>query len=211
MNTKLCLKCNTEKPIENFYTKKKNNKSYFSSPCKECINKSTKIYREKNKEKIAEYFSKNREILNQKKKLKRQSPEEKEKMLAYNRKYRKENREKWKQAKREKHQKNKKNPFYLITNRLRNRIRKVVKNNSKSASALELLGCSPEEFKNYLINKFTADMTWEDFMNGKIHIDHIIPCSSFNLLNPEEQKKCFHYTNLQPLWEKDNLKKGNKF
>jgi hypothetical protein len=43
------------------------------------------------------------------------------------------------------------------------------------------------------------------------HVDHIVPCSAFDLTNIEEQKKCFHYTNLQPLWAKDNLSKGNKF
>ena len=54
-------------------------------------------------------------------------------------------------------------------------------------------------------------MTWEDFMNGKIHIDHIRPCASFNLNDPSQQKICFHYTNLQPLWAKDNLRKGTKW
>ena len=54
----------------------------------------------------------------------------------------------------------------------------------------------------------TVDMKWEDVMNGKIHIDHIKPCSSFDLSKPEEQKKCFHFTNLQPLWARDNLVKG---
>ena len=45
-------------------------------------------------------------------------------------------------------------------------------------------------------------------VNDDFHVDHIKPCSSFNLEDPEEQKKCFHYKNLQPLWAKDNLAKG---
>jgi hypothetical protein len=55
-------------------------------------------------------------------------------------------------------------------------------------------------------------MTWEN--NGKEkgcwQLDHIKPCASFNLLNEEEQKKCFHYTNYQPLWMEENLQKGKK-
>ena len=52
-------------------------------------------------------------------------------------------------------------------------------------------------------------MSWGNY--GKWHVDHIRPCASFNLVNEEEQKKCFHYTNLQPLWAKDNLSKGSKY
>ena len=52
-------------------------------------------------------------------------------------------------------------------------------------------------------------MTWEN--HGEWHIDHIKPCASFNLLNEDEQKKCFHYTNLQPLWASENLSKGCKY
>ena len=53
-------------------------------------------------------------------------------------------------------------------------------------------------------------MTWENFMKGEIHIDHIRPCSSFNLSDTEEQRKCFNYKNLQPLWAVDNLRKADK-
>jgi hypothetical protein len=46
--------------------------------------------------------------------------------------------------------------------------------------------------------------------HGIWHIDHITPCTAFDLTDPEQQKKCFHYTNLQPLWASDNIRKGNK-
>ena len=51
-------------------------------------------------------------------------------------------------------------------------------------------------------------MTWENY--GEWHLDHMRPCASFNLEDPEEQKKCFHWTNLQPLWAKDNLAKSDR-
>ena len=52
-------------------------------------------------------------------------------------------------------------------------------------------------------------MSWEN--HGTWHIDHRVPCAKFDLTKKEEQEKCFHYTNLQPLWAKDNLSKGNKY
>ena len=96
-----------------------------------------------------------------------------------------------------------------IKNNLRTRLNMAIKNNQKVGSAVKDLGCSVEELKAYLESKFTKDMTWDDY--GKWHIDHIKPLSSFDLSNPEELKKACHYSNLQPLWAKDNLKKSNKY
>ena len=73
----------------------------------------------------------------------------------------------------------------------------------------QLTGCELPFLKGYLESKFTEGMTWEN--HGNWHIDHRIPCCSFDLTTEEEQKKCFHYTNLQPLWAKDNLSKGGKY
>jgi hypothetical protein len=89
---------------------------------------------------------------------------------------------------------------YKLTTSLRNRIRDVIARNSKSDSTIKLLGCSIEDFKLYLSSKFTNRMNWENYGINGWHIDHIIPCSSFNFSDLEQQKKCFHYTNLQPLW-----------
>lgn len=52
-------------------------------------------------------------------------------------------------------------------------------------------------------------MTWDN--RGKVwHVDHMVPCTSFDLSNPEEQRRCFHFTNLQPLFASENISKGNK-
>jgi hypothetical protein len=78
----------------------------------------------------------------------------------------------------------------------------------KKGKTMELVGCTTENVMKHLESKFTEGMTWENY--GQWHIDHIKPCASFNLEDVEEQKKCFHWTNLQPLWAKDNLVKGAK-
>ena len=100
---------------------------------------------------------------------------------------------------------------YRISKCLRSRILIALKRNSKSASTIKLLGCSIEFFKSYYESKFTKGMSWAKVMNGEIHIDHLRPCASFDLSKPSEQRKCFHYTNLQPLWAEENLKKSDKY
>jgi len=72
------------------------------------------------------------------------------------------------------------------------------------------LGCNDETFKEYIQSKFTEGMSWENRGFRTWHIDHIIPINSFDLTDPEQQRKCFHYTNLQPLWWLDNLRKGDR-
>jgi hypothetical protein len=99
-------------------------------------------------------------------------------------------------------------PMSVFIDRLRKRVWDAVKGNIKSASTKELLGCTTEFLRNYLQSQFTEGMTWDNY--GEWHIDHIKPCASFDLSKPEEQNKCFHYTNLQPLWAIDNMKKGAK-
>ena len=79
----------------------------------------------------------------------------------------------------------------------------------KTGKTLELTGCSKEELIRHLESKFTDGMTWDNY--GEWHIDHMRPCASFDLEDPEEQKRCFHWTNLQPLWAQDNIRKGAKF
>lgn len=101
---------------------------------------------------------------------------------------------------------------FKIVKNLRSRIGFALKRNiKKSATTKELLGCSVDYFKEYFKSLFTEGMTWELFMSGDIHIDHKKPCKEFDLIKPEQQRECFHYTNLQPLWWYDNLKKGAKY
>jgi hypothetical protein len=95
-----------------------------------------------------------------------------------------------------------------IAHNLRSRIGVALKRNVKSKKTVELLGCTIKEFWKYLENTFKPGMNKTNY--GEWHIDHIKPCISFDLSKPEEQAKCFHYTNLQPLWAHENLSKGSK-
>ncbi len=96
-----------------------------------------------------------------------------------------------------------------VADLLRSRLNKAIKRNYKRGSAVSDLGCSIEEFKAHLESKFQPGMNWEN--RGIWHIDHIVPLSSFNLQNREELLKACHYTNLQPLWAKDNWSKGARY
>ena len=120
-------------------------------------------------------------------------------------KNRKENKERTRKYKRERYRTD---PQFKLMHNLRRRILYALNGKAKSASTLELLGCSIQQLKDHLESQFTEGMTWEN--QGQWHVDHIRPCSSFKLEDPEEQKKCCNFRNLQPLWAHDNLSKGAK-
>ena len=96
---------------------------------------------------------------------------------------------------------------FRILHNLRNRLRNALKGNSKSARTRELLGISVEECRQHIEAQFLEGMSWENY--GEWHVDHIVPCESFNLKIPQEQRECFHFTNLQPLWGPENSRKGS--
>lgn len=97
----------------------------------------------------------------------------------------------------------------LIRNLLRRRVIHAVKrqNSRKETGTVKLIGCSIENLIKHLENQFHDGMTWDNRgkEKGKWHIDHIRPCNTFDLTKINEQKLCFHYTNLRPLWSEDNM------
>lgn len=111
--------------------------------------------------------------------------------------------------KRRKHRRNT-DPQYALKERVRCRIRIALKNarTSKSQKTMDLIGCSYSFLREYLENQFREGMAWDK--PNSFHIDHIIPISSFNLNDPEQLKAACHYTNLQPLYPEENLRKGFK-
>jgi hypothetical protein len=95
-----------------------------------------------------------------------------------------------------------------IKHNLRERLRAALTGRVKSESSIKIVGCSTEHLMHWLEAQFSVGMTWENY--GKWHVDHKKPCASFDLSNPEAQKACFHFSNLQPLWASENLAKGAK-
>jgi signal recognition particle GTPase len=235
MKTKICTKCKKELSISEF--SKGNDKKGFCYICKKCCNvyhqtnrkrilKRMRIYQQNHKEELKEYnkiydkkrYLKNREeILKQSKKYRRDNKEQiKIRNKNYNESHKKEiaiqckkyNQEHKEQINQYINNRLKTDINYKITHYLRTRLTKALKYSSKLKTTVELIGCSVEELKTHLASKFTKNMSFDNY--GKWHIDHIKPCASFDLSKPEEQLKCFNYTNLQPLWAKDNLSKGDK-
>lgn len=100
------------------------------------------------------------------------------------------------------------NPQVSIRDSLRRRLNNALKNKQKSGSAIKDLGCTIVEFMIHIESKFQLGMSWDNY--GKWHIDHIKPLSKFDLTKRAELLEACHYSNLQPLWAKDNLSKGSK-
>lgn len=102
---------------------------------------------------------------------------------------------------------------FRLGRRIRGRILGALKyGTAKSSKTTLLLGCTIPQLREYIEGHWKPGMTWANHGKGegKWHIDHRFPCSSFDLTKPSQQRLCFHYTNLQPLWERDNLSKGDK-
>jgi hypothetical protein len=106
-------------------------------------------------------------------------------------------------------QKRKTDPSFRIAGNLRKRLSFLLRAHAakKTKQTLNLLGCSMCEFLDYLQSKFQLGMSFSNY--GMWHIDHIRPCNSFDLTNPDQQAECFHYSNLQPLWAADNRRKSD--
>jgi hypothetical protein len=116
----------------------------------------------------------------------------------------------WRKYYRERHHRNMLIPERKLRQNYRRRCNKAIRRNSVSLSTSQLLGCSYQELIVHMESLFKPGMSWGNYGKNGWHIDHIIPCSSFNLPSEAEAIKCFNFKNLQPLWWHENLSKGNK-
>lgn len=212
---KKCSKCNIEK--EDFeFCKAKRGKNGLAASCKSC-DKKYKASRKEHTDKVqAEYRKKNTD------KRKAYNADYRKNHIAelkeYHKQYRKTHKAKSTNKCNSKHyaqyesQRKKVDIQFRLRKALRLRLYIATKRNFKSGSAVSDLGCSIEEFKLYLESKFTEGMSWDNWGSGdkKWNIDHIIPLSSVDLTDRNELLRVCHYTNMQPLWHKDNIRKSNK-
>jgi hypothetical protein len=206
-DTKKCGKCFIYKKLTDFGTRK-GSKDGFNNVCKICKKIRGKKYYEDNKEKslmtMKKYLDKNKE----KKKLydKEYRIKNKERRDINRKKYNENNRDKLNQWYRNKKETD---ILFKLNHTMRNRIRNFlkIKNWDKQKSTYDMIGCSPEFLKEHLEKQFKDTMSWEN--KGEWHIDHIIPLSSAK--TEDELYEICHYTNLQPLWANENLKKGKNY
>jgi len=105
-------------------------------------------------------------------------------------------------------------PLYRLKDNLRSRLNKAIQGDYRAGSAIRDLGCSIEKLKQHLESQFQSNMSWDNYGRKDgircWHVDHIKPLDSFDLSNPEDLRYACHYTNLQPLWADENLKKSSK-
>lgn len=140
-------------------------------------------------------------------------PGDKDRLTAYGMSGSRENiTDNWSHYIKEWHQKKLLNdPEYKVMRNLRRRIHTVITREYKKRNrSKDLVGCSKEDLVIHLEKQFKDGMSWDNYGRKGWHIDHIRPVCSFNLTKVEEQKVCFHYTNLQPLWAEENQKKGGR-
>lgn len=237
MPTKICYTCKKEKDISNF-NKNKRNRDGLNGTCKSCQVEYARKHRANNREMYREHVKKyahtekgierRRKFQKTDKAKKAQSryrnkPESKQKIHEYTstQEYRDRQREK-RQANLEErrareliyNRERRKIPEVRIKSALRARLCTILKrsNGSRSSKMVEIIGCTMPFLRSYLESLWKDGMCWQNYGFGRGHwvIDHIVPCDNFNLLDPEQQKLCFHYSNLRPLWWEENAAKSNK-
>lgn len=193
---KKCTKCKEYKPATTKYFTKLSSKSdKLRAQCNECKLKDQREKRNSNRKEYNkrrnQYLAQNkdkRDKWNKRAKAKRKDKiKEEQQLYAKNRR--------------------KLDINFRLAGNLRSRLNKAIKNNYKTGSAVSDLGCSIEQLKKHLELQFTEGMSWNNY--GDWHIDHIQPLANFDLTDEKELKKACHYTNLQPMWAKDNIIKSN--
>lgn len=183
---KICSTCHSEKDLSEF-SRDRSKPDGLCYVCKEC-----------NKRRSEQY---------------RKSPANKESLKVGFRKYAKTTKGHVVRRKVQNKLRSKQTSQKRIEHNMRVRIANGLRSVPKSQHTIQLIGCSWVALKIHLESLFQLDMTWNNYGKGegKWSVDHIRPLTSFDLTSSEQQKQCFHYTNLQPLWYMENSRKGGKY
>ncbi len=224
LTEKRCTGCKLIKPLEEFYIDKRNFDKRCSC-CKKCLLEADHCRYKANPQKkreVAHLWSKNnsekRRIICRR--YAKANPEKVRKATLRsikanpekNKFWRKNNPEKCKKITYRSNKKRRSTPQGKINQRMATGIRDSLNGNKGGRAWETLVGYTVEQVKRHIEKRFTDGMTWEQFLKGKIHIDHKIPLSVFNFEKSEDIdfQKAWSLNNLQPLWATDNLKKRNK-
>jgi len=209
---KRCYKCDSVKSLAEFELYDDGTK--YRGSCKICRHTEKAEYVARNKEKVDEYHRQYRadniEQIKSRRKVKYQGDKE---ALGVRRRelYVKNHAHIRKRIAARHAERMRTEPEYVLRRAVRARTGAAVKSiGEKSAGSLEYLGCSISELKTHLESQFKPGMSWDNYGYYGWHIDHIKPISSFNLTIETELAQACHYTNLQPLWAKENFSKGNR-
>lgn len=187
---KNCIKCNNYKDLGGF-PKDSRTAHGYRNVCRQCV--SARFFKWKQTSSFKEY---------QKEHYKKQ---DKDKLRVKSQQSYQKNKAKITKTYRERR---KTDVNFKISQYLRNRVNAIIHFEYKAGSAIRDLGCSVQELKAHLEASFQSGMSWENY--GKWHIDHIFPLSKADLSDRQQFLKVCHYSNLQPLWAADNIRKSNK-
>lgn len=184
MENKTCSKCLTQKAIHEYGNQGKR------PWCKQCSNEYAKHYRVRNKELIKE----NNKKYHERNKSKKQEYDRER--LAYVRE-----RDRQRYAT---------DINFRLRKVLRTRLYKTIKGEKTSRSILSYLGVDMSFFKKFLEYQFSFEMSWDNYATVW-EVDHVVPCSYFDLTDDESKKRCFAWTNMRPLLKHDNLSKSDTY
>lgn len=194
---KRCCVCGETKRRSGFFARPERNS--IRSRCKSCDQVKNRTWQRRNRARVNET-------------MRRSYWRNPLRSIEYSRRWRQENPEKRRLQHRREALRRRTDARLRLLTLIRRRVHLALKNQWKSGRTIELLGCSGNELRQHLESQFTTGMAWENYGRGrgKWHIDHIIPCSAFDLARAEHQRRCFHFSNLQPMWAEENLAKSNK-
>jgi len=225
---KVCSKCKVEKPVGEFY-KREGNIGGYRYDCKECVIIAVAIWHNKNRIKTREYVrryeSKNLKACEERHKrwelrnpgkrseyAKRWRKKHPEKSDAANKLWKKNNPDKVREKNKRYSDKKRSTTKGALEHRMSELVRNSLRKSKGGRRWKDLVGYTTDELKNHLESLFTEGMTWDLFVQGKIHIDHVFPLSRLYFTGTDDPTFKFAWSleNLQPLWAKDNLIKHNK-
>lgn len=203
---KRCSNCKEVKTVE-LFSKSSKSKDGLRYRCKDCRSLEYTTNKERIKIQRKIYYADNKE--HHLKRTREYKEKNKEWYRDYAKEYYQDNMAQIKEtSKKNLYRRIQEDDGFKILQRCRKRLWDAVKGNVKSARTIELIGCSTDELVEHLEKQFTDGMTWDNY--GDWHVDHIRPCASFDFSKPEQQRECFNYNNLQPLWAEDNRRKSDK-